>query len=144
MSRILKISVATGLITAGIIILYEISNLLLVYHYFTYEYYITGIAVVALGAGFILAGHFRKTGTGIGAGKLDSLTSRELRVLKLISEGRSNKEIAALNYVELSTVKTHINNIYCKLAVKNRKDAAAIYQKAITMQKSTLSPPTMT
>jgi DNA-binding CsgD family transcriptional regulator len=141
MSRFLKISLVTGLATAGVIVLYQVSNLLLIYHYFTYEYYIAGVAIVALGTGFMLAARYRKTDTTVGAGRLDSLTARELRVLELISQGRSNKEIAALNYVELSTVKTHINNIYCKLGVKNRKDAAAIYQKNHTSQKSTLSPP---
>ena len=64
-----------------------------------------------------------------------------MRVLELISAGRSNKEIAALNYVEMSTIKTHINNIYFKLGVKNRKDAVAVYKNDAGLQKSTLSPP---
>lgn len=141
MSGFLKISVVTGLATAGAIALYLASNLLLIYHYFTYEYYITGVAAVALVAGFVMAGRYHKTRTETGKGKLDSLTRKELHVLELISQGKSNKEIAALNYVEMSTIKTHVNNIYCKLGVKNRKDAAAIYLKDAALQKSTLSPP---
>jgi len=143
MSKLIKISVLTGLATAGLIALYEVSNLLLIYHYFTYQYYIAGVAVIALATGIILTDRYYKNKGELNpdAGKLDVLTGKELRVLELISQGRSNKEIAALNYVEMSTVKTHINNIYCKLGVKNRKDATAVYQKGPDAEKSTLSPP---
>ena len=143
MAPLIKIALITGLATAGVIVLYEISNLLLVYHYFTYQYYIVAIAVIALAAGIMLTNryHKNKVEANSGGGKLEALTSKELRVLELISLGRSNKEIAALNYVELSTIKTHINNIYFKLGVKNRKDAARLYHSYPIVQKSTLSPP---
>ena|SRR3984885_10376474 len=143
MSKLIKISVITGLATAGIIVLYETSNLLLVYHYFSYQYYIAGIAFVALATGIILTNryHKNKAETTSGERKPEALTNKEMRVLELISAGRSNKEIAALNYVEMSTIKTHINNIYFKLGVKNRKDAMKAYQQMPEYQKSTLSPP---
>jgi DNA-binding NarL/FixJ family response regulator len=51
---------------------------------------------------------------------LQNLTIQERKVLELIMEGRRNKEIAAVLYVDLSTVKTHINNIYKKIGVSNR------------------------
>ena len=51
------------------------------------------------------------------------LTQKENEILQLISEGKSNKEIAASLFVELSTVKTHINKIYSKIGVTNRKEA---------------------
>jgi DNA-binding CsgD family transcriptional regulator len=51
------------------------------------------------------------------------LSTREIEVLELINDGRSNKEIAGKLYVSLSTVKTHINNIYKILEVKNRREA---------------------
>jgi len=54
-----------------------------------------------------------------------SLSQRELTIIKLIADGRSNKEIASELSVELSTVKTHVNNIYAKLNVKGRKDILA-------------------
>ena len=43
------------------------------------------------------------------------------------AEGKSNKDIAAENFVELSTVKTHINNIYAKLGVNSRREAIKVY-----------------
>jgi len=51
------------------------------------------------------------------------LSTREIEVLELINSGLSNKEIAAKLFVSLSTVKTHINNIYKILEVKNRREA---------------------
>jgi NarL family two-component system response regulator LiaR len=55
-----------------------------------------------------------------------SLSPRELEVLKLIVEGRSNPEIAENLYLSLSTVKSHIRSIMNKLAVDDRVQAAVI------------------
>jgi DNA-binding CsgD family transcriptional regulator len=53
----------------------------------------------------------------------DLLSTREIEVLELINSGLSNKEIAEKLFISLSTVKTHINNIYKILEVKNRREA---------------------
>lgn len=52
----------------------------------------------------------------------DSLSPQEIKVYKAIRRGQTNKEIAAELFISLSTVKTHINNIYKKLGVSTRKD----------------------
>ncbi len=52
------------------------------------------------------------------------LSSRELEVLKYITKGMKNQEIADTMYVTLSTIKTHTKNIYDKLDVRNRIEAA--------------------
>ncbi len=54
------------------------------------------------------------------------LTDRELDVLKLIVEGRSNPEIASTLYISVSTVKAHIRGIMTKLAVDDRVQAAVV------------------
>jgi DNA-binding NarL/FixJ family response regulator len=54
---------------------------------------------------------------------LDTLTPRELEVLVLIAEGRSNKEIAGELTISQKTVKNHINNIFSKLHVYDRTQA---------------------
>lgn len=54
-----------------------------------------------------------------------TLTSQENKILSLIKEGKSNKEIANELFIGLSTVKTHINKLYSKLGVKNRAEAMA-------------------
>lgn len=55
----------------------------------------------------------------------NSLTQRELIIIKHIINGKTNKEIAAEFNVELSTIKTHVNNLYNKLNVKDRKEVLA-------------------
>lgn len=54
----------------------------------------------------------------------DSLTSRELGVLRLIVNGKSNKEIGTELDITEATVKSHINNILSKLGVNDRTQAA--------------------
>jgi predicted ATPase len=54
---------------------------------------------------------------------MDPLTKRELEVLRLISAGLSNREIAERLFIGLSTVKKHINRMYSKLGVKRRTQA---------------------
>jgi DNA-binding CsgD family transcriptional regulator len=51
------------------------------------------------------------------------LSKRELEILGLLAEGHSNQEIAVKIFVSLSTVKTHIQNIFEKLEVKRRTQA---------------------
>lgn len=51
------------------------------------------------------------------------LTPQELKILELIKSGQSNKEIASDLFIEVSTVKSHINKLYAKLQVSNRKEA---------------------
>ena len=51
------------------------------------------------------------------------LTTREMEVLELIVEGKSNKEIGASLTISEATVKSHINNILSKLGVTDRTQA---------------------
>ncbi|MBM7586351.1 DNA-binding NarL/FixJ family response regulator [Bacillus pakistanensis] len=52
------------------------------------------------------------------------LTKREREVLVELSKGKSNKEIASSLYITEKTVKTHISNIFAKLEVSDRTQAA--------------------
>ncbi len=53
----------------------------------------------------------------------EDLSERELEVLALLASGRTNFEIANDLFVAVGTVKSHVNNIYNKLEVKNRAGA---------------------
>ncbi|MGD8753765.1 MAG: LuxR C-terminal-related transcriptional regulator [Anaerolineales bacterium] len=56
---------------------------------------------------------------------IEPLSARELEVLELIAEGLTNGEIAAQLHISLNTVKVHSSNIYGKLGVNSRTQAAA-------------------
>ncbi|MBL7472060.1 helix-turn-helix transcriptional regulator [Robertkochia sp. 1368] len=51
-----------------------------------------------------------------------NLTAQEERIAELIVLDKTNKEIATELFISVSTVKTHIRNIYAKLEVSNRKE----------------------
>ena len=53
------------------------------------------------------------------------LTERELAVLRLMCEGKSNKEIGATLFISEGTVKTHVKNLFAKLDVNSRSEAVA-------------------
>jgi DNA-binding NarL/FixJ family response regulator len=55
-----------------------------------------------------------------------ALTPRELEVLRLLAEGKSNREIGERLFIAESTVKTHVNAILGKLRVANRTAAAVV------------------
>ena len=59
------------------------------------------------------------------------LTIKEREVLKLIYEGKINKEIASELSIEINTVKSHITNLYKKLNIRNRAQAADYYKEKI-------------
>ena len=63
---------------------------------------------------------------GVSAGGQESLTPRELEVLTLIGQGRSNGEIATLLSIAPRTAKVHVQNILSKLGASNRTEAVSI------------------
>ncbi|MBN1271524.1 MAG: helix-turn-helix transcriptional regulator [Candidatus Aminicenantes bacterium] len=48
------------------------------------------------------------------------LSKREREIMKLIIQGRNNKEIEELLFISYHTVKNHIYNLYQKLGIKHR------------------------
>jgi DNA-binding CsgD family transcriptional regulator len=57
------------------------------------------------------------------------LSGQEQKVLDHILKDKSNKEIATSMFVSVSTVKTHINNLYKKLGVSSREEAKTLFNK---------------
>jgi two-component system NarL family response regulator len=55
-----------------------------------------------------------------------SLTPRELDVLRLVSRGRTNKEMASAMFISEETVKTHMKSLFQKLGVHDRAEAVAV------------------
>lgn len=76
--------------------------------------------LAAFARGELVSGSVSKTAPAL----IETLTERELDVLRLVVNGMSNREVASTLVVTLGTVKKHLNNIFGKLAVKSRTQAA--------------------
>jgi len=69
-------------------------------------------------------------------GTLNDLTLRQLEILKLLSKGLSNKEIANLLDISLNTVKVHVSSLMRSLEVENRTEAAFAYKELHDIEQS--------
>ncbi|RVX46809.1 LuxR family transcriptional regulator [Nonomuraea polychroma] len=67
----------------------------------------------------------RVGGTQQGQESSELLTPRELEVLRLVTQGRTNRDIAAELFISAKTVSVHVSNILAKLGVTTRGEAAA-------------------
>lgn len=61
--------------------------------------------------------------------RIAALSPKEARTLRLLARGFSNKEIAEATGVQVKTVKFHISNIFSKLGVRSRVEAALLAQR---------------
>jgi HD-GYP domain-containing protein (c-di-GMP phosphodiesterase class II) len=68
----------------------------------------------------VAAGHRASKRASWSAG----LTGREIEVLRLVAQGRSNREIAAELFIAEKTARNHVERVYAKLGVNNRTQAS--------------------
>ena len=61
--------------------------------------------------------------------RLESLSAQERRILELLSEGLSNREIAAEMFLAEKTVKNYVSNLLAKLGFQRRTEAALFAQR---------------
>jgi DNA-binding NarL/FixJ family response regulator len=86
----------------------------------------------AFGSPHVVAGLMRRVAVLAGEREYRrgaQLTRRELQIVQLIDDGRSNKEIATQLSIELATVKNHVHHILEKLQVTRRGEAAALVRR---------------
>ena len=69
------------------------------------------------------------------------LTGRELEVLQLVAQGRSNRQIADLLYISAKTVSVHVSNIMAKLDAASRTEAVAVAQRRGLLRDDTVASP---
>ena len=65
------------------------------------------------------------------AAMFPQLTAREREVVRLVSEGLDNREVAAAAYMGEGTVRNHISQILAKLGLRNRTQIAVAYWRAL-------------
>jgi DNA-binding CsgD family transcriptional regulator len=73
-----------------------------------------------------------RTSAGGSGAALTDLTQRERDVLTLIAEGLTNPQIAERLYISPKTAEHHVGRLLAKLGVRNRAEAAALYERART------------
>ena len=56
----------------------------------------------------------------------DSLTESELRIVNLIAQGATNRDVAEQLHLSLHTVKTHVHNTFAKLGISSRTELMGI------------------
>jgi DNA-binding NarL/FixJ family response regulator len=63
------------------------------------------------------------------ATSLPRLTERETEILRLISDGLTDREVSTALRISIRTVETHVSNVLHKLGVRNRAEAARLYRE---------------
>ena len=71
----------------------------------------------------------RRIATGAYGDELSQLTQQEQKILLLVAEGKTNKEIAAEVFLSDKTVKNYVSSILSKLNLERRAQAAAYVAK---------------
>lgn len=88
-------------------------------------YLLGSVALLSLVGNYYFFGKSRRPHP---ASSAISLSQQEQKILDLILQNKTNKEIASDMFVSVSTVKTHINNLYRKLQVESREEVKARFQ----------------
>jgi DNA-binding NarL/FixJ family response regulator len=124
-----------SLLIIVLLLLFQLSKYSIVFGHSKTEAIIAMIAVVFFAIGFAIqkrgkAPEQKHNSTRIDYEKIKVLqiSDREYEVLKGISDGLSNKEIAERLFLSESTIKTHISNLLLKLNAKRRTQALQIAQ----------------
>ena len=85
----------------------------------------SGLSVLGPGVVHTVMGHMRTTGTVSEVPAGEPLSNQQRRVLTLVADGKTNKEIAAAMGLSPKTVKNYLSTVYEKLQVSRRSEAVA-------------------
>ena len=127
MSKIKKTIIVFGSLSVLILLLFQLERWSLFSLGGSENMYLTISGVLFLLLGIIASRYFYiKTEKQKRELAKSSLSNQELRVLNLIAEGYSNKEIAEQLFIAETTVKSHVSKILTKLNAKRRTEAVRI------------------
>jgi DNA-binding NarL/FixJ family response regulator len=74
--------------------------------------------------------------SNVGERRLDRLTPRQLEVLRLLAEGKSNKQICRVLNVAEGTIKSHLYALFRQIGVSNRTEAALWLARRVSVEPS--------
>ncbi|MCL6273629.1 helix-turn-helix transcriptional regulator [Muricauda sp. 2012CJ35-5] len=86
------------------------------------------LLAVSVSFNLYLLNRYKKRQKNNRSAQLQMLTPQEQKIVQLIMEDKTNKEIAADLFISHSTIKTHINNLYKKLNVSSRQEVVALFK----------------
>lgn len=122
-----------GLLIIALLMLFQFSKYALISNNLKIEIAIALIAIVFFFVGLYINKKSLNTSTIIPSTEINhkkieelDISNREYEVLRKISEGLSNKEIAEKLFLSESTIKTHVSNLLVKLNAKRRTQAVQI------------------
>ncbi|MBO6608010.1 MAG: response regulator transcription factor [Psychroserpens sp.] len=96
---------------------------------FNWYYVIIPVLILSLILNFLLFQKSKNTSKKFHDTAKAQLTKQEQNVLELLLQEKSNKDIAEALFVSVSTIKTHVNNIYKKLNVNSREEINTLFNK---------------
>lgn len=121
-----------GMLVLALLLLFQFSKYTIISGNLQIEYIMAIIAIAFLIIGLFINKKTQKN-PPVSNQKIDlqkveelGLSKREYEVLKEVSQGLSNKEIAEKLFVSESTIKTHVSNLFVKLNAKRRTEAIQI------------------
>lgn len=127
----LKTIVRYGMVLGVLMLLFEFLRRANALRFVSDDIYLSIVAIVFLVGGIVLSWtlfRIKKTKKNRGPASINNgegLSVRESEVLSFLVHGFSNAEIASSLGVSQNTVKTHLKNLFVKLDVSNRTEAAA-------------------
>ncbi len=96
---------------------------------FSWKYIAYGLLLLSILGNVFLLFKLKRTKKKQKKGLTNQLTQQEQKILDLILKDKTNKEIATEIFVSLSTVKTHINNLYKKLNIGSREQLKSLFNR---------------
>ncbi|MEL6916684.1 MAG: helix-turn-helix transcriptional regulator [Bacteroidota bacterium] len=99
---------------------------------FRWDFLLVAVLILSLIGNVYLVMRQGKTSQANKKQTLLELTQQERKILELILQHKTNKEIASKIFVSVSTVKTHINSLYKKLKVSSREELKTVFSRNST------------
>jgi len=96
--------------------------------------YLMGNAAQGLAAIDAFVAQLPSAAGQVSAPALDQLSKRQLEILRLLADGKTNSEIAAELVISQRTVERHVSDIYARLAVRNRAEASSYWHQNFSRQ----------